>query len=418
MNERHNIDRRNFLKTVGAAGLGSVLASTKAISQEKTQKPRPTPVPKRKLGKTGVNIPCLTLGTATSNFVQNQIVLRNSLLRGVTCWDTATNYAGGNSELGIGKYLSKNPKARMKLFIISKPPDIKTPMPDAADIEKHLQTSLKRMNTGYINLYLGLHNILSPAQLTNELKEWAQSAKKRKLIRLFGFSTHKIMAQCLAAAAKLNWIDAVMTVYNFRLMQDAKMQAAVKACQKAGIGLIAIKTLAAGPVARWAGQDVKVETEQDKKLIAHFTKKGFTVEQAKIKVALQDKSFSSVCVGMGNVTVLNSNVAAVLDKTTLSQADMEVFKEYAQATCDGYCAGCSDICDSVLPDVPCVSDIMRYLMYYNSYGDKDRARELFAQIPARVRNGLLATDYRLAESRCPQHLPIGKLVAEAVSKLA
>jgi len=352
MKEKQNIDRRNFLKTVGAAGLGPVLASTKSISQEKTQKPTLTPVPKRKLGKTGVNIPCLTLGTATSNFVQNQIVLRNSLLWGVTCWDTATNYAGGNSELGIGKYLSKNPQARKKLFIISKPTDIKTPMPDAADIEKHLQTSLKRMNTGYIDLYLGIHNIRGPAQLTNELKEWAQSAKKRKLIRLFGFSTHKNMAQCLAAAAKLNWIDVIMTTYNFRLMQDAKMQDSVKACHKAGIGLIATKALAAGPVARWVGQDVKVETEQDKKLIAHFTKKGFTAEQAKIKVALQDKSFGSVCVGMGNVTVLNSNVAAVLDKTTLSKADMEVFKEYAAATCSGYCAGCAEICDAALPDLP------------------------------------------------------------------
>jgi len=418
MKERHNIDRRNFLKTVGAAGLGSALASTKAISQEKTQKPRPTPVPKRKLGKTGVDISCLALGTATSNFVQNQIVLRNSLLRGVTCWDTATNYAGGNSELGIGKYLAKNPQARKKLFIITKPPDIKTPMPDAADIEKHLQTSLKRMNTGYIDLYLGLHNILNPAQLTNELKEWAQSAKKRKLIRLFGFSTHKNMAQCLAAAAKLNWIDAVMTVYNFRLMQDAKMQAAVKACQKTGIGLIAIKTLAAGPSARWAGQDVKVETEQDKKLIGHFTKKGFTAEQAKIKVALQDKSFGSACVGMGNVTVLNSNVAAVLDKTKLSQSDMEVFKEYTAATCSGYCAGCADICDAALPDLPYTSDIMRYLMYYNSYGDTGRARELFAQIPYSVRSKLLSTDYSAAEARCPQRMPIAKLVAEAISKLA
>ena len=418
MKEKHNIDRRNFLKTVGAAGLGPVWISTKSISQEETQKPGSTPVPKRELGKTGFDISSLALGTATSDFVQNQIVLRNSLLWGVTCWDTATNYAGGNSELGIGKYLAKNPQARNKLLIITKPPDIKTPMPDTADIEKHLQTSLKRMNTGYIDLYLGLHNILGPAQLTNELKEWAQSAKKRKLIRLFGFSTHKNMAQCLAAAAKLNWIDAVMTVYNFRLMQDAKMQASVKACHKAGIGLIAIKTLAAGPAARWAGQDVKVETEQDKKLIGHFTKKGFTAEQAKIKVALQDKSFGSVCVGMGNVTVLNSNVAAVLDKTKLSQADMEVFKEYAAATCSVYCAGCSDICNAAMPETPYVSDIMRYLMYYNSYGDIDRARELFAQIPYSVRSKLLSTDYSAAEARCPQRLPIGELITEAVSKLA
>jgi len=58
------------------------------------------------------------------------------------------------------------------------------------------------------------------------------------------------------------------------------------------------------------------------------------------------------------------------------------------------------------------------LMYYNSYGERDTARQLFAQIPEDARNKLLTIDYSLAQSRCPQHLPIGKLVAEAVSKLA
>jgi len=60
---------------------------------------------------------------------------------------------------------------------------------------------------------------------------------------------------------------------------------------------------------------------------------------------------------------------------------------------------------------------MRYLMYYNSYGDRERVRELFAQIPIHVRNKLLNIDYNLAEARCPQRMPIGKLVAEAVSVL-
>jgi len=120
---------------------------------------------------------------------------------------------------------------------------------------------------------------------------------------------------------------------------------------------------------------------------------------------------------MENVGILGENVAAVLDKTKLSQTDMEVLKEYAQATCSGYCAGCAYICDSALPDTPFISDIMRYLMYYNSYGEQDKARQLFAKIPGSVRNRLLSMDYSLAETRCPQHLPIGKLVAEAVSKL-
>jgi len=166
------------------------------------------------------------------------------------------------------------------------------------------------------------------------------------------------------------------------------------------------------------GHYVKVKTEEDKKLVGHFQKRGLTVGQAKIKVVLQDERFSSACVGMKKIALLASGVAAILDKTELSQADMGVFKEYARATYSSYCAGCAHICDSALPDAPYVSDIMRYLMYYSSYGDKGRARELFVRIPDNVRNELFKMDYSTAESRCPQRLPIAKLVTEAVSRLA
>jgi len=421
MKEKQNkINRRNFLKTVGAVGLAPAftgvtkgLEASAEANAEKKDKPKYQQVPRRKLGKTGIEVPCLCLG-GSYNLVERQIILRKALESGVNYWDTAPIYAGGNSEIGIGKYLSKNPDIRKKLFIASKASYAK----NVADVEERLQLSLKRMNTNYIDLYYGAHELSDPTQLTDELKHWAKSTKKRKLIRFFGFSTHKNMGRCLAAAAKLDWINVIMTVYNFRVMQDPEMQAALEACYKAGIALIAMKTQAAGLAAFWHRHAAKVKTKEDKKLVGHFQKRGFTEGQAKIKVVLEDKRFSSVCVGMENVRLLNSDVDAVLDKTKLSQADVDVFKEYARATCSGYCAGCSYICDSALPDVPYVSDIMRYLMYYNSYGEKEMAKEFFAEIPSRIRGKLLSTDYCLAEARCPQHLPIGKLVAEAVSKLA
>jgi len=201
-------------------------------------------------------------------------------------------------------------------------------------------------------------------------------------------------------------------------MQDAKIQAAIGACHKAGIALIAMKTIALSRQERRqieAGQ--KIETEEDKKLLRHFLERGLTVEQAKIKFVLEDKRISSACVGMSNVANLRTNVEAALGRTELTQADREVLKEYAHATGSGYCAGCAYICDSVLPAVPYVSDIMRYLMYYDSYGERDEARRLFAQIPSNVRKRLLRIDYSAAEARCPQHLPIRELIAEALDKL-
>jgi predicted aldo/keto reductase-like oxidoreductase len=215
------------------------------------------------------------------------------------------------------------------------------------------------------------------------------------------------MAKCLTAAAKAGWIDAVMTTYNFRVMQDDEMQAAVEACYKAGVGLVAMKT-----------QAQEVKTEEDKRLTEHFLKRGFTEGQAKTKAVLEDKRISSACTSRGNLAHLLENVAAVLDKTELTRADMELFKQYAKDTCSGYCAGCSNICGPAVPEVPHINNVMRYLMYYNSYGERQDAKELFAKIPHKVRDKLLSADYSQAEARCPQHLPIGKLMAEAVSKLA
>ena len=419
--ERRKIGRRNFLKTMGAAGIASVLASTDVLAAESeanaaTQdKSDLAQVPKRKLGKTGVKVPCLALGTIF-DVMENQTVLRNAVKWGVTYWDTAPDYAGPNSELGIGKFIAPNPDIRKKLFISTKASDAVT----IEDVEKALQASLKRLNTDYIDLYHVMdrvvgegyagHGLSDPGQLTDDLRQWVKSAKKRKVIRFFGFPTHENIPECLTAAAKLGWIDVVMFIYNFRLMQDPKMVAAIDACHKTGIALVAMKT-----------QARRIISDEDKKLTDHFMQRGFTEGQAKIKVVLEDKRFSSACVRMENIAVLTENVAAALDKTKLTQADLSVLKEYAAATCDSYCAGCSQICSLVLPDVlrrGWISDVMRYLMYYNSYGDQARAKQLFAQIPDQIKGKLLSTDYGPAEFRCPQRLPIGKLVTEAVGKLA
>ena len=412
--KQDKIDRRNFLQKIGAVGFGSVFASAEAVAAagepdaaKKDQKPKAPQVPRRKLGKTRVKIPCLTFGTFQVD-VSNQILLRKTLQFGVNCWDTAYNYGGGNSELGIGKFLTKNAKVRKNLFLITKASGART----VKDVENRLQTSLKRMNTDYIDLYHGIHQCSNPARLTNDLKQWAESAKKRKLIKHFGITTHENMAKVLAAASKLDWIEVVMTPYNFRLMQDKELQAAIDACHKAGKGIMAMKTQGLGQ---------KIQTEADKKLVSHFLQRDFTKGQAKVKAVLQDKRFASACVGMKVVKVLNSNVAAVLDKTKLTQTDIETFKQVARETCSSYCAGCAYICDAALPDVlrpGRISDIMRYLMYYNSYGEQAQARELFAQMPAKVRDELLSTDYSVAEARCPQHLAISELVVEAAGKLA
>ncbi|MGA2070929.1 MAG: aldo/keto reductase [Sedimentisphaerales bacterium] len=400
------VSRRWFLEVVGAAGIGAVIGS-KVLAEPndpngpKEQSNQPLELPKRKLGKTGVEIPCLALGVSF-NAVDNQIILRKAVEWGVTTWDTSSFYENGNSELGIGKFIEKNPGSRQKLFIITKASFAK----NIEDVEKHLQASMGRMKTDYIDLFFGIHGLSSPAQLNDEMKKWVEKAKERKVIKYFGFSTHANMADCLMGASKLGWVDAAMPIYNFRVMQDKKLTDAVQACFDAGVGIIAMKT-----------QAQKVESDSDKKLMEHFSVKGFTEGQAKLRFVLDDKRITAACVGRENMEHLKQNVAAALDKKELTQLDKEVLKNYAAETCSGYCAGCANICGSVAAGVP-VSDVMRYLMYYNSFGDTHTARQLFADIPHDIRSKMLTADYTAAESRCPQRLPIARFMSQAVRTLA
>jgi aryl-alcohol dehydrogenase-like predicted oxidoreductase len=406
MEEKCNkVNRRNFLKTIGAAGLGSVLASNASAEPNEPNAPQQgqsPQVPKRKLGRTDTEVSALCLGAI--EITDHQAVLHACAKWGVNYWDTASGYTGGNSELAIGKFLKANPEMRKKIVIATKASNASS----VEEVEQRLRTSLERMNTDYVDVFYGVHVLDDISQLKEELKPWAENAKKQGLIKYFGFSTHKNMPANLAAAAKLGWVDAILTTHNFRLTKSAEMQKAIDLCHKAGVALTAMKTQ----------KSVTVATEKDRMLIEHFTSKGFTEGQAKIKAVLEDERFASVSVGMTSVALVTENVAAALDKTKLTADDKDVLAWYAQATCSGYCAGCGYICDAAAPDVPCISDIMRSLMYHNSYGNKELARQAFAEIPADVKAKLLTTDYRLAEARCPQRMPIAKLVAQAVAQLA
>lgn len=408
---KNKIDRRSFFKTVGAAGLGGVLAVNGCKTNEaETNEPNSTnakqeekypQVAKRKLGKTGIEVPMLCLG-GMFGIPDNQVMLQKAIDWGVTYWDTADCYMGGKSESGIGQFFEKHPEKRKENFLVTKS-DSRNPI----EIQKLLDRSLERMKTDYIDLYF-LHALKSSDELTDEIKVWADKAKKSGKIKFFGFSTHKNMPQNLLAASKLGWIDGIMTTFNFRQMQNKEMMSAVDAAYKTGIAIIAMKTQAAGQ---------KFESEQDKKLANRFLEKGFTTHQANLKAVWSDERISSICSQMPNTATLISNVAAALDKTQLSKTDMKFLGEHAKATCDGYCAGCGFICNPTAANGHYISEVMRYLMYYNSYGDKARARELFAEIPTHIRKQLTKVDYSAAEAACPQNLPVAKLMKEATLKL-
>jgi uncharacterized protein len=423
---RENLGRRDFLKAVGvaagAAGLCPLLGSAAhgaatgsaapagsgaAAATGTAAKVALQQVPRRKLGKTGVEIPVLGIGSGTIDLARNPEILERALAWGLTYWDTSISYGGG--EQGIGKALADHPELRKKLFINTKTADIATPKPVMADVERQFQSSLQRLKTDYVDMYMIVHAMRGPDQLIDELKPWAEEKKKKGQVKFVGFSCHDNMAENLMAAAKAGWVDACLFRCNFRDMKQPKMQEAIAACDKAGVGLIAIKAMGTG---------LNPNSPEDKKLSNFFTDKGYDEHQAKIKALLEEKRITAASVGMKTVDIVDSCAKAVIDNPKLSQADRAALDQYASATCDSYCAGCGQICAAALPDVGHVSDVMRYLMYHNSYGDREHARTLFARIPVSVRQRLALADYSVAEARCPQRIAIGRMMAEAMRVLA
>ena len=400
------LSRRQLLKCAGVAGIGSVLLSTGAIADVAKKAPEDKPehseVPSRPFGKTGVKVSCLSLG-GMFDIPSNQLLLKQALKWGVTYWDTADCYGGGKSEKGIGKFFSRYPERREKVFLVTKSDDR-----DPKGMTRLLNRSLERMNTDYVDLYF-IHGLSNIREIDSDTRRWAEQAKAEGKIRFFGFSTHKNMEKCMVAAAEVGWIDGIMMTYNFRLMHTEKMREAVGACVRAGIGLTAMKTQGGGPV--------PTESETELELAGRFLKQGFTDKQAKLKAVWENPHIASICSQMPNLTILMSNVAAALNKAKLKAEDRKLLEKYARETMSCYCAGCAHMCEPAVRETVSISDVMRCLMYHGNYPGHDQARALFSRLPKGTCERLSSLDFSHAERRCPRGLQIGKLMREAVEIL-
>ena len=397
--KKSNLSRRNFLKITGLTGVGAIVApfdqSAKASEGEQT-------MPTRPFGKSGIKIPILSFG-GSLNTSMSPLLLRQAAKWGVTYWDTAHSYMGGKSEKGIGKYFTKFPEDRNKIFIVTK-----SHAWTLAGMTKDLNDSLERMKTDFIDLFF-VHSISEISEIDDDTRVWAEKAKAAGKIRLFGFSTHSNMASCLLGASKLGWIDGIMMTYNYRLMHTDRMKRAVDACAMTGIGLTAMKTQGGG--------QVKANTETEFELAGRFLKKGYTDAQAKLKAVWENPNIANICSEMPNMTILMANVAAAMNKTKLSARDMDLLHQYAQETHSDYCAGCTEICESSIDGQVPIGDVMRCLMYSRNYGDRNHAIAVFNGIPEKVRAKIARLDFSSAEKRCPQKMAIGNLMRDALKEL-
>jgi predicted aldo/keto reductase-like oxidoreductase len=405
-NKNNNPNRRDFLKKAAAMGLGAAVGGSslgrprRASAQIALPK---APMPRRPFGRSGITVSTLSLG-GMFDILNNRLMLAKALEWGIDYWDTAEGYGGGRSEEGIGRWFARNPQTRKQVFLVTKLSPRR-----GTDFTPRLEASLKRLHTDYIDL-LFVHGIYAIDEMDPGFESWSRAMKKAGKLRLFGFSTHANMEDCLEGAARMPWIDGIMFSYNFRLMHEPRMKAAVEACFRAGIGLTAMKTQGGGPV--------KSDSESEIKMAGRFMQKGFTDHQARLMAVWEDKRIASICSQMPNLTIMATNAAAAVEQTRLSRSDRALLARYADETFSDYCAGCGRFCTQALDDNVPINDVMRCLMYVHSYQDLTLARSAFETLPVQTGALLARLDFNAAERSCPRNLPIGRLMREAAQLLA
>lgn len=382
---KENMNRHEFLTLMG--GAFAALMSTSCRGNDEQARAQAM-VPKRDFGNRGVKISQLCLGGGSFMGFDGEALLDEALKLGVDCWEIVS-FTGK----AYGDYFRKHPETREKVFLSAK---VYSANPTV--MQEQLEKTLKDNGTSVVD-FLAVHVLDNTDALNGDVRKWAETAKKQKKIRFFGFCTHKSMPECLSGAADLGWIDGLQTVYNYRLQSDRAMEDAVQKCHDKGIGIFAIKSM---------GLSVQPETAP------HFQLAGreLSFEQAKLKAIWGDPNVTSICSLMPNSKTLQSNVSAAVDERPLDDEIEKRLADHAESTGRYYCRRCG-ACDAANADKIPIFQIMELLMYANRYGMGDFARKRFAEIPSEIRNKIPSSDYSAAERNCPQKMPIAQLMKEA-----
>ena len=397
MTRREMLKMASLAGVAGLAGVALPVVSRAAGTEPKPDDQKLPQVPRRTLGKTGQRIPILLMG-GSMKFDQNfDPKFAEGVRFGVNYFDTAYSYAGGTSEIAIGNFLQRT--GRRKEAWITTKCEKYTPN----GMVEMLNTSLQRLKTDYVDLFF-LHGVQDPRDLSPDAAQQADKLKKDGKIRFFGFSCHdQTVAELLNKAAGLSWIDAIMFRYNFREYGNKELNDAMDACHKANVGLIAMKT---------QGSAVSFDDR-----IKKFEGSKFSRPQAVLKAVWEDERISAAVSQMDTLEKMKDNIAAALDQSKLSAVDHDALQRYAQATDHLYCAGCDHICGRALPAGLQVGTTLRYLMYHDSYGEPEKARELYAQLPPEARQ-IEGVDFAQASALCPHRVDIAKHMQRAVDVLA
>ncbi len=316
----------------------------------------------RTLGKTGLKVFPLGFGGRGTS---DAPVIARAVDLGINYIDTGRRYA--NNERLIGVAL----KGRRQQVVISSKSDAKTKQDALADLD----LSLRELQTDYIDVWM-LHGKVKPQELTGELLDALQVAKKAGKIRFTGISTHLNVPVMLDHILKIGGIDVMLAAYNFTMKPDVAQ--AIRNARKAGIGIVAMKVLAGG-FSRIQNSEPRFEGSPAA-LVQTLKQEG--AMHAAIRWALKNEAVDTSAVCMADFEHVEENVAAVAKSYTA--ADEKLLSAQLASIRPLYCrmcGACGGVCDKGVH----VSDTLRFLTYAEGYGDFPLARRSYLELPEDAR---------------------------------
>jgi predicted aldo/keto reductase-like oxidoreductase len=357
------------------------------------------PVIRRVLGRTGLRVPVVSLGCG---LVDTPQLARAALDEGLVYFDTAPPYGGGKNESILGEVFQGRPR---ESFIVGTkiglPEDTRTGLlpetitPEAfrTYFRNSLEASLQSLRLESVDI-LYLYGPAQPDYLTLPMvKETLLELKATGKTRFIGVSFHQNEPAMLRAAVEQKIYDVVLTSYNFRQPHREDVRAAIAAAASAGLGVVAMKTMAG----------VYWDRERRQPIDAG----------AAMRWVLQDPNVHTIVPGVSSFDQLALNVALLRD-ITLTPGDREALRLERKTAQHGlYCAqcgSCREQCRQGL-DIPTA---MRSYMY--AYGYR-RAALAQATLQRRTPEAFTCAGCARCAVTCPQGFRVATRLRDVVRLL-
>lgn len=193
---------------------------------------------KIRLGKTDMMVTQLGFGGIPIQRLSEEDaidIVKRCIDAGINFIDTANGYT--TSEERIGKAVKGQ---RDKVFIATK-----TGARDVKGMQEHLELSLKRLQTDYIDIYQ-FHGVSTPehlkAVIDGGMYAEAEKAKKEGKIRHIAITSHSM--DMAIEEVKTDLFSTLM--FPFNVITSEPADELLPLCQKHDVGLLAMKPMAGG----------------------------------------------------------------------------------------------------------------------------------------------------------------------------